>query len=141
MSTVALFTTGEICIKICIFLTIKFTLLYKIYLLTMSVNAKHYLYTLILHRHYYLYIYMYSPFREQNCMCAVIRTCTRICACAIAEVSINLSSPRPVKTIPFVILLCLTPDDFTCQWIASGWERVRLICHDIHKKKINNNTI
>ena len=27
----------------------------------------------------------------------------------------NLSSPRPAKTTPFVILLCLTPDDFTCQ--------------------------
>ena len=37
---------------------------------------------------------------------------------------LNLSSPRPAKTVPIVILLCLTPDDFTCQWRASGWERV-----------------
>ena len=38
--------------------------------------------------------------------------------------SLNRSSPRLAKTIPFVILLCLTPDDFTRQWRASGWERV-----------------
>ena len=31
---------------------------------------------------------------------------------------------RPAKTVPFVILLCLTPDDFTYQGRASGWERV-----------------
>ena len=37
----------------------------------------------------------------------------------------NLSSPKLAKTIPFVILLCLMPDDFTCQWRASGWERVK----------------
>ena len=37
----------------------------------------------------------------------------------------NLSSPRPAKTVPFVILLCLTPDDFTRQGRASGWERVK----------------
>ena len=47
---------------------------------------------------------------------------------------INLSSPRLAKTVPFVILLCLTPDDFTHQWGASGWERVKkmqfsLDCH------------
>ena len=36
----------------------------------------------------------------------------------------NLSSPRPAQTVPFVILLCLTPDDFTRQWRASGWEMV-----------------
>ena len=35
--------------------------------------------------------------------------------------------PRPAKTVPFVILLCLTPDDFTCQWRASGWERVKTL--------------
>ena len=28
---------------------------------------------------------------------------------------------------PFVILLCLTSDDFTCQGRASGWERVKYI--------------
>ena len=33
----------------------------------------------------------------------------------------NSFSPRPAKTIPFVILLCLTPYDST-----SGWERVNL---------------
>ena len=43
---------------------------------------------------------------------------------ATVGIFINLSSPRPAKTIPFVILLCLTPDDFTRQWRASGWERV-----------------
>ena len=36
----------------------------------------------------------------------------------------KLSSPRPAETIPFVILLCLMPDDFTRQWRATGWERV-----------------
>ena len=43
---------------------------------------------------------------------------------SVFSFSFNLSSPRPAKTVPFVILLCLTPDDFTCQWRASGWERV-----------------
>ena len=38
--------------------------------------------------------------------------------------TVNLSSPRPAKTVPFVILLCLMPDDFTDQWRASRWERV-----------------
>ena len=38
---------------------------------------------------------------------------------------LNLSSPRPVKTIPFVILLCLMPNDFTHQGRASRWERVK----------------
>ena len=42
-----------------------------------------------------------------------------------STVLFNLSSPRPAKTVPFVILLCLTPDDFTRQWRASGWERVK----------------
>ena len=32
---------------------------------------------------------------------------------------------RLAKTGPFVILLCLTPDDFTRQGRASGWERVK----------------
>ena len=36
----------------------------------------------------------------------------------------NRFSLRPGQTVPFVILLCLMPDDFTCQWRASGWERV-----------------
>ena len=39
---------------------------------------------------------------------------------------INLSSPRLAKTVPFVILLCLMADDFTRQWRASGWERVKI---------------
>ena len=42
------------------------------------------------------------------------------------EKALNLFSPRPAKTIPFVILPCRTPDDFTCPWRASGWERVNL---------------
>ena len=43
---------------------------------------------------------------------------------ALLVYSINLSSPSPAQTVPFVILLCLTPDNFTRQWRASGWERV-----------------
>ena len=38
---------------------------------------------------------------------------------------LNLSSPSPAKTVPFVILLCLMSDDFTRQGRASGWERVK----------------
>ena len=38
---------------------------------------------------------------------------------------LNLSSLILAQTIPFVTLLCLTPDDFTRQWRASGWERVK----------------
>ena len=36
----------------------------------------------------------------------------------------NPFSPRPAKTVHFVILLCLTLYDFTRQGRASGWERV-----------------
>ena len=36
----------------------------------------------------------------------------------------NPFTPRPAKTDPFSILICLTPDNFTCQWRASGWERL-----------------
>ena len=32
--------------------------------------------------------------------------------------------PATAKTVPFVILLCLTPDNFTHQWRASVWKRV-----------------
>ena len=42
---------------------------------------------------------------------------------AIVILYINFFSPRLAKTVSFVILLCLTPDDFTCQERASGWER------------------
>ena len=35
--------------------------------------------------------------------------------------NINPFSPRPAKTGHFVILLCLTPYDFTCQGKASWW--------------------
>ena len=38
---------------------------------------------------------------------------------------LNPFSPRLAQTIHFVILLCLTPDDFTRQGKASGWERVK----------------
>ena len=38
---------------------------------------------------------------------------------------VNLSSPRPAKTVPFAILLCLIPDDFTRQWRASGSSAIR----------------
>ena len=30
------------------------------------------------------------------------------------EYSTSLVPPRPAKTEPFIILLCLTPDNFTC---------------------------
>ena len=36
----------------------------------------------------------------------------------------NFFSSTPAKTIPFVILLCLTADDFTRRGRASGWERI-----------------
>ena len=37
----------------------------------------------------------------------------------------NPFPPRLAKNGPFVILLCLTPDDFTCQERASGLETVK----------------
>ena len=37
---------------------------------------------------------------------------------------LNLFSPTPAKTVAFVILFCVTPDDFTRQGRASGWELV-----------------
>ena len=39
---------------------------------------------------------------------------------------LTLSLPDQPKLVPFVILLCLTPDDFTHQGTASGWERVKI---------------
>ena len=39
---------------------------------------------------------------------------------------LNPFPPRAAKSGHFVILLCLTPDDFTRQQRASGWERVNL---------------
>ena len=39
----------------------------------------------------------------------------------------TLSSPRPAKTVPFVILPCLMPDDFIRQGRASGWERIKYV--------------
>ena len=40
------------------------------------------------------------------------------------ECTINPFPPRAAKSGHFVILLSLTPDDFTCQRRACGWERV-----------------
>ena len=37
---------------------------------------------------------------------------------------LNPFSPRPAQTGPFIILLSLTPDNFTPQGRACGWERV-----------------
>ena len=37
----------------------------------------------------------------------------------------NPFPPRAAKSGHFVILLCLTPDDFTRQRRAPGWERVK----------------
>ena len=31
---------------------------------------------------------------------------------------------KPPETVPFSILLCLTPDDFTCQGKSPEWQRV-----------------
>ena len=39
---------------------------------------------------------------------------------------LNSFFPRPAKASPFVILLCLMPDNFICQGRASVWERVKL---------------
>ena len=50
------------------------------------------------------------------------------------ESHLNPFSPRPAKTGPFIILLCLMTDDFTCQGRASGCrERVK----PIKKQQIN----
>ena len=43
----------------------------------------------------------------------------------MSESRVNVMPPKLAKTNSFVILLCLTPDDFTCQGRASGWERVK----------------
>ena len=44
------------------------------------------------------------------------------------------SPPSPAKTAPFVILLWLTPDDFTHRGRASGWERVNwTICPSLFR--------
>ena len=48
--------------------------------------------------------------------------------CVYFNLILSSFPPRLAKTAPFVILLCLTPDDFTCQGRASGWERVKSIC-------------
>ena len=41
--------------------------------------------------------------------------------------TLTLSLLERPKADTFVILLCLTPDNFTCQRRASGWERVKLL--------------
>ena len=38
-------------------------------------------------------------------------------------VLINPFPPRAAKSRHFIILLCLMPDNFTCQRRASGWEK------------------
>ena len=40
------------------------------------------------------------------------------------KTAINPFPPRLATTVPFVILLCLMPDNFTCQGKFSGWEKV-----------------
>ena len=47
--------------------------------------------------------------------------------------------PRQIKTIPFIILLCLTPDDFPRQGRASARERVNWVYLPI-SFSINTNT-
>ena len=46
---------------------------------------------------------------------------------------LTLSLPDQSKPVP---LLCLTPDDFTCQGRASGWERIKIGLRDV----LNNRT-
>ena len=41
----------------------------------------------------------------------------------VIENSITLTLPDQPKPAP-LLFYCLTPDDFTCQGRASGWERV-----------------
>ena len=38
----------------------------------------------------------------------------------------NPFPPRLAKTTPSIILLCLTPDDFTHPGRSSGWERAKM---------------
>ena len=49
-------------------------------------------------------------------------------------IEVNPFSPRPAKTVHFVILLCLTLYDFTRQGRASGWERVKAVV-SLHTSK------
>ena len=44
-------------------------------------------------------------------------------SCDVFLNSFNPFPPKPAKTSPFVILLCLMPDDFTS---PSGWEKVNM---------------
>ena len=45
--------------------------------------------------------------------------------CYIKTAHFNPFPPRVAKSSHFVSLLCLTPDDFTRQGRAPGWERVK----------------
>ena len=58
--------------------------------------------------------------------------------------SLTFPLGKPTKTVPFVIWLCLTPDDFTRQRRALGWERFKgniqiLVCisFDTPRKYMN----
>ena len=42
------------------------------------------------------------------------------------DLYINPFPPRADKSVHFIILLCLTPDNFTRQRRAPGWERVKV---------------
>ena len=57
---------------------------------------------------------------ENNLYCTRINSQTKRCH----RKQHNFNPPRPAKTGPFIILLCLTQDDFTCQGRASVSERV-----------------
>ena len=66
-------------------------------------------------------------------MCCVGRVLTGpICP----SLFINPLLPRPTKTSTFIILLCLTPNHFTCQRRAFGWERVNNINKYIYKLEL-----
>ena len=52
------------------------------------------------------------------------RTCDLMYSTMTLRKQHNFNPARPAKTGPFIILLCLTPDDFTCQGRASVSERV-----------------
>ena len=47
--------------------------------------------------------------------------------------------PRAAKSGHFVILLCITPDDFTCKRRASGWERVNKAIFTFVRLSIDQN--
>ena len=56
--------------------------------------------------------------------------------CPYMYLLLNSFPPRLAKTVLIVFLLCVTPDNFTHQGRASGWERVKQLGYSasLHKK-------